>query len=382
MSPIKGKSFMRLYAKTFVLTTSLATLSLSGCSTISNMFGSDGSYRDSEGKLVKTLEMPPNLFNPAKPQTEMSLALKKAEQDALAEQDTYDYIPNFKAKGLAIKNNLSERWMEIESTNSEQVWSSLKRFFISTGFAIAEERKDIGVMKTDYQARTELVPLDDVGPITKLLNSWRPELADGVYDKYTARVETDPASGVVRVYINHSELYSPDANEAREINRQWRIKPYNPVMEAQALYQAMVFFGSSSEKALAQLKVTEQMVEVVEGEELEGLAFRASMDKSWSYLQAMIYRASWSIDKVKASHNELWVQVPKSVKEDDSFLSSLAFWRDSGKKALPDLLKLKLTQSEKETEKVILTVSAPEGSSPLNEKQRRYVFESLGLLTQ
>jgi len=373
---------MRLYAKTFVLSTSVAALSLSGCSTISNMFGSDGSYRDNEGKLVKTLEMPPNLFNPAKPQTEMSLALKKAEQDALAEQDKFDYIPNFKAKGVAVKSNLSERWLEIESMNSEQVWASLKRFYASSGFTISEERKDIGVMKTDYLARTELVPLDDVGPITRMLNSWRPELADGVYDKYTSRVETDAAAGLVRVYINHSELYSPDANEAREIDRQWRIKPYNPVMEAQALYQAMVFFGSSSEKALAQLKITEQMVEVVEGEELEGLAFRSSMDQSWSYLQAMIYRASWSIDKVKASHNELWVQVPKTVKEEDSFMSSLAFWRDSGKKALPDLVKLKLTQSEADAEKVILTVAAPEGVAPLNESQRRYIFESLGLLTQ
>ena len=373
---------MRLYAKTFVLTTSLATLSLSGCSTISNIFGTDGSYRDNEAKLVKSLEMPPNLFNPAKPQTEMSLALKKAEQDALAEKDQFDYIPNFKAQGLAVKSNLSERWLEIDSSNSEQVWSSLKRFFVSKGFAISLERKDIGVMKTDYLARTELVPLDDVGPLTKLLNSWRPELADGVYDKFTARVETDLNNSVVKVFINHSELYSPDANEAREIDRQWRIKPYSPVMEAQALYETMVFFGSSSEKALAQLKVTEQMVEVVEGEELEGLAFRSSIDESWSYLQAMIYRANWSIDKVKASHHELWVQVPNSLKEDDSFMSSLAFWKDSGKKALPDLVKLNLTQSESDSEKVILTVSAPENASPLNEKQRRYVFESLGLLTQ
>jgi len=373
---------MRLYAKTFVLTTAVATLSLSGCSTISNMFGTDGSYRDSEGKLVKKLEMPPNLFNPAKPQTEMSLALQKAEQDALAGQDKYDFIPNFKAQGVAINSNLSERWMEIDSSNSEQVWSSLKRFFISKGFAVETERKDIGVMKTDYLARTSLVPLDDVGPITKMLNSWRPELADGVYDKFTARVETDVAAGKVKVFINHSELYSPDANEAREIDRQWRIKPYSPVMEAEALYQAMIFFGSSSETALAQLKITEQNVEVVEGEELEGLAFRTTTEQAWSYLQAMIYRAAWSIDNVKASHNELWVQVPKSVREDDSFLSSLAFWRDSGKKALPETVRLKLTQSETESDKVILTTSAPEGAAPLNEQQRRYIFESLGLLTE
>lgn len=373
---------MRLYAKTFVLSTSVMALSLSGCSTVSNMFGSDGSYRDSEAKMVKTLEVPPNLFSPANPKTEMSLALKKAEQDTLAEKDQYDYIPNFKAKGLSIKSNLSERWLEVQSTNSEQVWSSLKRFFAGLGYGIAEERKDIGIMKTDYLERTELAPLKNVGTITKLLNSWRPELADGVYDKFIARVETVPGNGTVRIYINHNMLYSPDANEAREIDRQWRIKPYSPVMEAEMLYQTMVFFGSSSEKALAQLKITENMVEVVDGEEFDGLAFRANLEQSWGYLQAMIYRAGWSIDKVKASHNELWVKVPKTIKEDDSLLSSLAFWRESGKKALPDLLKLKLKQSEKESEKVILTVSAPEDASPLNEKQRRYIFESLGLLAQ
>lgn len=373
---------MRLYAKTFVLSTSIATLSLSGCSTISNMFGTDGSYRDNEAKLVKSLEMPPNLFNPAKPKTEMALALKKAEQDALAEQDKNDYIPNFKAKGLAIKSNLSERWLEIDSTNSEQVWSSLKRFFISKGFTIAEERKDIGIMKTDFLAQKELVPLDEVGPITRMLNSWRPELADGVYEKFIIRVKTDPDAGVVKVYINNSELYSPDANEARDIDQQWRIKPYNPILEAQALYEAMVFFGSSSEKALAQLKVTEQMVEVVDGEELDGLAFRSDMESSWTYLQAMIYRSGWSIDNVNTSLHELWVKPPESAKEESSFLSSLAFWRDSSEKDLPDLIHLKLTASEKDTDKVILTAKAPEEATPLNPKQRRYIFESLGLLAK
>lgn len=371
---------MRLYAKAFVLTTSIATVSLSGCSTISSMFGTEGSYREDEAKMVKQLEMPPNLFNPAKPKSEMSLALLKAEQDALAAKDKFDYIPNFKAKGLSIQTNLSERWLEVDSQNSEQVWASLKRFFISQGFAFEVERKDIGLIKTDFVKRTELANLEDVGMITKMLNSWRPTVADGIYDRYTARVETDVANGKVRIFINHNEMWSPDANEAQGIDRQWRLRPYSPVMEAAELYQAMVFFGSSSETALAQLKVTEQKVEVVEGEELEGLAFRTSMDQSWTYLQAMIYRAGWSIDNVKAEENELWAQVPKSLREEDSFFSSLAVWRDAGKKDLPEFVRLKLAPIEGQPGKILLKVSSPQGAAPLNEGQRRYIFESLGLL--
>ncbi|MGM0540890.1 MAG: hypothetical protein ACQEQR_00465 [Pseudomonadota bacterium] len=373
---------MRLTAKTVVISTSLIAMSLSGCSTTTGLFGSDSDYRDSEGKVVQNLEMPPNLFNPGKDKSNLSLALAQAEQDALAEQDSYDHIPNFKADGLSIQSNLSERWLEIESDNSEEVWLGLKRFFESTGFTVAEERKDIGVMKTEYQKRTELVPLDDVGPLTKLLNSWRPELAEGVYDKYIARVETDLSGNKVRIYFSHHMLYSPEANEARDLGDRWRIKPYSPVMEAQALYQAMVFFGSTSEKALAQLKITEKMVEIVDGEEFQGLSLRADMEKSWNYIQAMVYRADWQMDKVRIADHKMWIKVPERAKEEDSFLSSLAFWKADGKADLPDVVELQLTTSEMDAAQTILTVKSTEDDKPLNAQQRRYVFESLGLLAE
>ena len=373
---------MRLYAKTVVISTSLMAMSLSGCSTVTGMFGSDSNYRDSEGKVVQNLEMPPNLFNPGKAKSNLSLALAQAEQDAIAQQDTYDHIPNFKSDGISIQSNLSERWLEIDSTNSEEVWSGLKRFYESVGFTIAEERKDIGVMKTAYQQRSELVPLDDVGPLTKMLNSWRPELAEGVYDKYISRVETDVTGNKTRIYFSHHMLYSPDANEARDLGERWRIKPYSPVMEAQALYQAMVFFGSTSEKALAQLKITEKMVEVVDAEEFQGLSLRADIEKSWSYVQAMVYRANWQMDKVRIAAHQMWIQVPESAKKEDSFLSSLAFWKDAGKADLPDVVELQLTTSEVDSTQTILTVNSTEDSKPLNAQQRRYVFESLGLLAE
>jgi outer membrane protein assembly factor BamC len=259
--------------------------------------------------------MPPNLFNPGKAKSNLSLALAQAEQDVLAQQDSYDHIPNFKADGLSIQSNLSERWLEIDSMNSEEVWSGLKRFLESAGFTVDDERKDIGVMKTKYLQRSELVPLDDVGPLTKMLNSWRPELAQGVYDKFVARVETDLNANNTRVYFSHHMLYSPEANETRDLGDRWRIKPYSPEMEAQALYQAMVFFGSSSEKALAQLKVTEKMVEIVDGEEFRGLSLRADLEKSWSYVQAMVYRANWQMDKVRIAEHKMWIKVPDSAKK-------------------------------------------------------------------
>jgi len=363
---------------------SLSVLGLSGCSMFQGSENTyQNNYRDSETEMVQSLEMPPNLFNPVKAKNQLAIARSEQAQDQLAKQDDAPYIPAFKADGVSIKSNLSERWLEIDSVDSELVWFNVKQFLQRFGFTIAQERKDIGVLKTDYLKRTELVPLDDVGFITKMLNSWRPELADGIYDKFVARVETDVESGVTRVYLSHHMLYSPEVNQAVGATEAWKIKPYRPEMEAQALYQAMVFLGASSQKALAQLKVTEQMVELVEGEEFSHLVLRANLDKSWGYLQSMIYRADWQVVKTNVAHHELVVEVPSSIQQEKSFLSSLFFWKDSDQQDLPSVVKLKLSRSDDDgQDKTNLTVQAVEGDSPLKGSQRRYIFESLGLLAQ
>jgi outer membrane protein assembly factor BamC len=363
------------------ISTSVAILGLSGCSMFQNSENTyQNNYRDSETEIVQTLEMPPNLFNPGQAKSQLAETLALLEQDKKLEQSGHNHIPTFKADGLSIKSNLSERWLEIESIESEQVWQNIKQFLQSFGFTIAEERKDIGVLNTEYLKRTELVPQDDVGLITKLLNSWRPELAEGIFDKFVVRIETDINATVTRVYFSHHMLYSPEVNETIEGSERWKIKPYRPEMEAQALYQAMVFFGTSRNKALAQLNVSEQMVELVEGEEFSHLVLRASLDKGWSYLQAMIYRANWQVNQTDSTLYSLWVEVPTVVKQEKSLLSSLAFWRSSEQQDLPDVVKLQLRVSEDDAKKTLLTVQSTDDATPLKGSQRRYIFESLGLL--
>ncbi|MCF6298855.1 MAG: outer membrane protein assembly factor BamC [Thiomicrorhabdus sp.] len=372
---------MHLSKRIFFISASVATLGLSGCSMFQNSENTyQSNYRDSETEIVQTLEMPPNLFNPGQAKSQLAETLAQLELDKKPEQGEHDYIPTFHAEGLAIKSNLSERWLEIESVESEQVWQNVKQFLQNFGFTIAEERKDIGVLRTEYLKRTELVPQDDIGLITKLLNSWRPELAEGVFDKFVVRVETDADAARTRVYFSHHMLYSPEVNASVEGSERWKIKPYRPEMEAQALYQAMVFFGSSRDKALEQLQVSEQMVELVEGEEFSHLVLRASVDKGWSYLQAMIYRADWKVNQTDSAHYSLWVEVPENIKQEKSILSSLAFWRSSEQQDLPSVVKLQLSVSDEDTKKTLLTVQSADDATPLNGSQRRYIFEHLGLL--
>lgn len=356
-------------------------IGLSGCSTVSSWMGSDEpDYRESNARLAKNLEMPPNLFHPSKKQEEMEIVFQ--ELQAPTEQN--DYIPTYKAAGVSIQSNLSERWLEIDSSNSDHVWNSVKRFLENSGMKVKEERKDIGIIKTDFSKRSELVPLDDVSPLTRMLNSWRPELAEGIYDRFVVRVETLKESNKTRVYFHHHMVVSPDTNAELGGDERWRIKPYNPLMEAEALYRAMIFFGSTSDVALAQLKVTGQMSEEFNGEqELESLILHANLSQSWGYLQAMVYRADWQVDQSKPELHKMWIKVPESARKDDSLISKLAFWKtDEDKMALPEVILLQLESDEKDSTKTRLTAKSLEGDTPLNEAKRKYLFERLGLLGQ
>ena len=375
---------MRLNAKTGVISTSAVALFLVGCSSTQTTLESHGDYRESETEIVQTLEMPPNLFNPGKAKSSLALALAQVEkvETAKAKIESNDFIPTFKAEGIYVASNLSERWLEIDSVDSDKVWLSVKRFLSSSGFAIASERKDIGVLQTEYQQRTELVPLAEVSALTRVLNSWRPELAEGVYDKYTVRLETDAAMGKTRVYFNHSMLYSPEANEVRDLEERWSIKPYSPKMEALALYQAMVFLGSTSDKAIAQLNVSEKMIELVEGEEFNALLLNSDLDSSWRYLQAMVYRSDWAIESMSKEFYKLSVKIPDALKKEQGLLSSLAFWKEADKQVLPDVVIFHLRAEKDQVSQSALTVDAEEGVKPLTAEQRRYIFENLGLLAK
>lgn len=359
---------------------SFSLVGLSGCSSISSLMGDgDTDYRVNETQLSKNLEMPPNLFHPSKKQSQMEVVFQN--QPTVTEQKKT--IPTYQAEGVSIKADLSERWLELDTANSGQVWEGVKRFLETLGMSVNEERKDIGIIKTDYTKRTALVPLDDVGSLTKILNSWRPELAEGIFDRFVVRLNTDEEAGKTRIFFHHHMLYSPDTNAAISGSESWKIKPYNPMMEAEALHQAMIFFGSSSEMALAQLEVSGKMVEAFNGEEqLDGLIFNANLSKSWGYLQAMVYRVDWQIEDIDTDNNELWVKIPSTEREEGGFLSKLAFWKSDDKSQLPETVVMKLSVDEDRADRTFLAVEAKEGATPLNEARKKALFEKLGLLGQ
>lgn len=341
-------------------------LTLASCSSLSNIYNGEDNHRIHEAELAKKLEMPPNFIQPI---TNNRALTQPVEQVDLSEVET---IPTYQVEQVQVKSNLTERWLEFDDIDVKKVWSGLRQFIKQQGFEIAEERLDLGLIKTQYLARSEQAPVEqELSAISRLLNSWRPELVSGIYDRYSLQVIDDPSNNKVKVTIRHHMILADSSEDATD----WALRPYDTMMESLALYRAMMFFGATQLQAIEEIESAAYYQEIVEGEELAGLVLAAPRSQAWDYLQAMVYRAGWQVSTTRPALYEIWVNTPETTPTSKGFFARLFSGRD-----LPGVVRLKLTQHESNAEQTLLSLSVAEGVPPLNAEQRRHILTALGLL--
>lgn len=341
-------------------------LTLASCSSLSSIYNGEDDHRIHEAELAKKLEIPPNFIQP---KTNNRALTQPVEQVDLSEVKT---IPTYQVEQIQVKSNLTERWLEFDDIDVKKVWSGLRQFLKQQGFEIAEERLDLGLIKTQYLARSEQAPVEqELSALSSLLNSWRPELVSGIYDRYSLQVVDDPDSNKVKVTIRHHMMLADSSEDATD----WVLRPYDTMMESLALYRAMMFFGATQLQAIEEIESAAYYQEILEGEELAGLVLAASRSQSWDYLQAMVYRAEWQVSNARPALYEIWVNTPETTATSKGFFARLFSGND-----LPDVVRLKLTQHEPDAEQTLLSLSVKENVPPLNAEQRRHILTALGLL--
>ncbi|GAB6034428.1 hypothetical protein [Galenea microaerophila] len=370
---------------------------LNGCSTTHSsigenvrtaLAGDEDNYRKSESSLKPSLEVPPDLISPVQKPQEVAQLLRPMTKNGEARD-----IPIRKFNDIQVKTNLSERWLEIPiSANASekakaqqlaQVWQDVQSFLISLGFEVDEIDQTLGVMRTKYKARTEIAPMYEMGLLTRLFNSWRPEKAEGVYDRLTARVESDLQKGIVRLYFYDHVLYRQNDGD---IDR-WYVRPYSPELEALTLYQGLIFLGVSSNQAFKQIEVTQHIVtpEIQDKDEkiMKGVQIKAPYSVAWTYTKALLYRAGWQITKVDEARHQLWVKPPKSLTQAKGGVLDRIFSKQETP-VLPEQLVFTLKTAEQGLKDVqILEVHQPKDEAQgITAQQQAYIFKVLGFLAQ
>ncbi|SFR49712.1 outer membrane protein assembly factor BamC [Thiomicrospira sp. ALE5] len=339
------------------LVTALALLS--GCSVFK---GGETDFRDSEGRLMQGLELPPNFVSPGQERAQLNRHLSAP---VLQENDT---LPRVSATGVSVESNLVQRWLVFEDKTSFEVYNLLQRFVAGQGFEIAMANFDLGLVQTDYLARTDIAPVAlEVSLLTRLLNRWREERVTGLYDRYSFQITEQ--DGQVAVFVQHNMMTADSSGDIT----QWRLRSYDPMMEMLALHRFLVFAGDTSESAVEKIAQAPYYHEVLHGEEIRGIALAAPIEQAWDYLQAQAVRADWNI--VSQSRSERIILV--EVNEDTSSLN----WLNrifAGQRSR--VLVLMLAEDSERDGVTLVQLNAQASDTPINGEQRRAYLEQLGLL--
>jgi len=376
----------------------LGTMLASGCSSFKTSSATQNANEAIAGeedvnagvttKLVRSLETPPDLFSPAYRKETFDRVIRTTDKSA-----AFRFIPNYQVEKISVQNNLEERWLEIETGDTEAVWYGIQEYLETIGMKVAEARKDIGILETEYQPRLERVPLDAMTGLTRVLNSWRPEIAEGIIDKYSVLMESDQTRNTIRVYFRHQMLVdtSSSATEGGSAGN-WAARGSDPYLEAEALYEAMVFFGTNKDDASQQVKATEHFKAVVidadnasdapkKEKVLEALILTSSINASWKYLNRMVYRYDWLVDEKDPVRHYMVVNLPKDAPKQ---VSRFNFFEDEPSEDLSNVkIILKLTEHNKNhlgEHQTKLKAFAADEVVTLTQDHKKYIFQTLGLI--
>ena len=185
----------------------VAAIALAGCSS----FGNDKvDYKTA--KQGNALEVPPDLTQISNDTAFQSSGTVKASQfNARVGESNVPTAAN-SVGDVRIERAGTERWLVVKR-DAGALWDPLEAFWQDSGFLLNVNRKDIGVMETDWAENLAKLPLDFIREsLGKLLDTL---YSTGELDKFRTRIERN-AAGETEIYVTHRgmiEVYTGGANQ-------------------------------------------------------------------------------------------------------------------------------------------------------------------------
>ena len=139
-----------------------------------------------------------------------------------------------------------ERWLRVSRT-PDQLWSPVRDFWLESGFLLAIDQANMGLMETDWAENRAKIPQDFIrNSVGKVFDSL---YSSGERDKFRTRLERN-AEGGTDIFVTHrgmEEVYSTSQRD----NTIWRPRASDPALEAEFMRRMMIKLGVSQEQAKA-----------------------------------------------------------------------------------------------------------------------------------
>jgi outer membrane protein assembly factor BamC len=366
------------------LTLALVAIAITGCSSMPE--GRKIDYKSS-GK-VPTLEVPPDLSQISRDDRYLvpdvagsrgsaTYSAYSAERTPAAQAQNAVVLPQ--VDKVRVERSGNQRWLVVAAP-ADKLWDNVKDFWQESGFIVAIERPEAGVMETDWAENRAKIPEDILrNTLGKLLDSL---YSTGERDKFRTRFEPGTQPGTTDIFISHRGMEEVFTSSAKEETR-WQPRAADPDLEAEFLRRLMVRLGSEEKRAEAALAVVkaEPRAKLAKADDGAGkLEVYERFDRAWRRVGLALDRVGFTVEDRDRSRGLYFVRyVDPEIdnrKKDDGWLAKLAFWKGSEPQA-SSKVQYRIHVGEAGTQSVVRVLTS-EGGTDRSETAKKI----LGLLQQ
>ena len=219
-----------------------------------------------------------------------------------------------------------ERWLRVDRT-PDKLWGSVRDFWLESGFLMAVDQANMGLMETDWAENRAKIPQDFIrNTIGKVFDSL---YSTGERDKFRTRLERNAAGGT-DIFVTHrgmEEVYS----SARRDSTVWQPRARDPELEAEFLRRLMVKLGVSQEQAkaamaaAAQGQAAPQAARVVAAGSTSAVQLNEEFDRAWRRVGLALDRTGFTVEDRDRSKGIYFVRYvdPTVEKKEPGFFGKM-----------------------------------------------------------
>ncbi len=341
-----------------------AVLLLSGCSSMSELMDGDKVDYKSSGK-GPSLAIPPDL-------TQLSRDTRYVVPGTAVTASSYQVGANpilptaaTEVGDVRIERAGSQRWLVVNRP-ADKLWGPVRDFWQDSGFLLALDQENLGIMETDFAENRAKLPQDFIrAALGKLLDS---VYSTGERDKFRTRLERTP-SGATEIYISHRgmvETIVGSGSGKQGEGTVWQPRPADHELEAEFLRRLMVKLGVSQEqsKVLVASGATRQTSRIAKVDNLPVIQIDEGFERAWRRVGLALDRTGFTVedrDRAKGTYFVRYVE-PTADKKEQGFLSKLFSGTSAGAPPIKYQIAV-LSQGEATTVSVRNAQGGPETSA-------------------
>jgi len=347
-------------------------VSVAACSSFESFVSGDKLDYKNQASKTAPLEVPPDLSQLARdtryqPQGGVISASGMQANVATAAATAPVIAPNAVGE-MRIERDGSQRWL-VTPIAPEQLWPQLRLFWTESGFSLAVDEVQTGVMETDWAENRGKIPMDGVRRLFGGMMD--PFFSTGERDRFRTRVERTATGS--EIYITHRGLEEYMSTDTKDLPV-WRNRPNDPQLEAAMLVRLMAKLGSKPDAARAQVAAASApagRARVVNGEPGATLEFDESFDRAWRRVGLALDRSGFTVEDRDRSGGVYFVRYvnPKYAgREEPSFLAKMfSSDKDAGN---PQRYRIAVKRAGEKTQ---VAVQSSQGSPENSETGQRIV---------